>query len=114
MTPPSTDTTPYLYLTTTGRSTGLPRQIEIWFVEHAGAVYLVSGGREGSDWVRNIRVTPAVTVSVGSREVPAWAGVGRVVDDAAEAALAESVRAKMQAKYKWSDGLIVELKPNPV
>jgi hypothetical protein len=26
----------YLYLTTTGRVTGQPREIEIWFTEHGG------------------------------------------------------------------------------
>lgn len=102
---------PYLYLTTTGRTSGNPHQIEIWFVEHDGAYYIVSGGRENSDWVKNIRANPAVTVSVGSREAGAWAGTGRPLDPA-EPDLTAAVRAKMNAKYNWSDGLIVELRPN--
>ena len=32
----------YLYLTTTGRHSGLPRQIEIWFTRHEGRYYLVA------------------------------------------------------------------------
>jgi deazaflavin-dependent oxidoreductase (nitroreductase family) len=52
--------TAFGYLTTTGRVTGRSHRIEIWFALHDGVVYLLSGGREGSDWVRNIRVTPDV------------------------------------------------------
>lgn len=73
------ETTPHLYLTATGRKSGLPRQIEIWLAAHAGAHHTISGGREASDWVKNIHANPAITVSVGSREALAWAGVGRVV-----------------------------------
>jgi hypothetical protein len=36
----------FLYLTTTGHKSGLPRRIEIWFVGHAGRHYLVSERRE--------------------------------------------------------------------
>src|SRR5438132_181546 len=34
--------TPFLYLTTTGRKTGLPREIEIWFVEADGRLYILA------------------------------------------------------------------------
>lgn len=102
----------FLYLTTIGRRTGQPRQIEIWFVEHDGAYYLVSEGREASNWVQNIRANPTVEFSIGSRDAPAIRGKGRAIDNDAEPALAEAVSAKMDAKYEWSDGLIVELKPN--
>jgi deazaflavin-dependent oxidoreductase (nitroreductase family) len=104
----------FLYLTTTGNKSGLPRSIEIWFVEHAGRHYIVSERREASGWVKNIRADPRVRFSVGAREAPeaglaAAAGRGRVVDDAAEPELARDVRALMDAKYGWSDGLVVEL-----
>ena len=36
----------YLYLTTTGRVTGKPREIEIWFVESAGKYYVLAEHRE--------------------------------------------------------------------
>jgi hypothetical protein len=42
----------YLYLTTTGRVTGQPREIEIWFTKHGGHLYLVAE-RESANWVRN-------------------------------------------------------------
>lgn len=99
---------PCLYLTTIGRRTGRPHQIEIWFVVHDGCWYLVSELRERADWVQNIQHNPAVTIRVGDR---AWDGMGRVVDAAAEPQRATAVRALMDAKYGWSDGLIVELRP---
>lgn len=98
----------YLYLTTTGWRSGSPHMIEIWFVAHGGRYYLVSEKREGSHWVQNIRRTPAVTFHVGDKT---FAGSGRIVDPAQEPELAAAVRALMDAKYEWSDGLIVELTP---
>jgi deazaflavin-dependent oxidoreductase (nitroreductase family) len=106
----------FLYLTTTGRKTGLPRGIEIWFVEHHGRYYLVSEGRERSHWVRNIQHDPKVTFSIGTRtdrsagrtSTPA---TGRVVTPEHDAALCREVRGLMDARYGWSEGLIVELTP---
>jgi len=57
---------PYCYLTTTGRVSGRPHRIEIWFAIDGGTLYMLSGGRERSDWVKNLRRTPAVTVELGS------------------------------------------------
>jgi deazaflavin-dependent oxidoreductase (nitroreductase family) len=56
---------PFLYLTTIGRRTGRPHRIEIWFAAHDGRLYLLSGGRERADWVRNLQATPRVTVELG-------------------------------------------------
>lgn len=104
----------FLYLTTTGRKTGLPRQIEIWFVAHAGRYYMVSERRERSNWVQNILHDPVVTFSIGTRAaqgsvVPPTRALGRIVAPDREPALAARVAALMDAKYDWSDGLIVEL-----
>jgi len=60
----------YLYLTTTGRVTGQPREIEIWFTEHGGRFYLVAE-RESANWVRNIQSQPQVKVRVGEAEFDA-------------------------------------------
>ena len=51
----------YLHLTTTGRVTGQPREIEIWFTEHGGHFYLVAE-RASANWVRNIQSQPQVKV----------------------------------------------------
>jgi deazaflavin-dependent oxidoreductase (nitroreductase family) len=56
---------PYLYVTTIGRRTGRPHRIEIWFAAHAGRLYLLSGGRERADRVRNTQANPLVTVELG-------------------------------------------------
>jgi deazaflavin-dependent oxidoreductase (nitroreductase family) len=97
----------FLYLTTTGRVTGQPREIEIWFTEHGGRFYLVAE-RESANWVRNIQWQPQVKVRVGEAEFNA---IARVVDNGREPQLAVIVKALFDAEYGWSDGLMVELTP---
>lgn len=63
----------FCYLTTVGRQTGKPHTIEIWFARENGILYLLSGGGESADWVRNLRKTPGVQVRIGSRTVAAHA-----------------------------------------
>ena len=79
----------YLYLTTTGRVTGQPRKIEIWFTEHGGHFYLVAE-RESANWVRNIHSQPHVKVRVGDAEFNA---IARVVHNEREPQLAATVKA---------------------
>jgi deazaflavin-dependent oxidoreductase (nitroreductase family) len=102
----------YLYLTTIGRKTGKPHQIEIWFVAHDGCCYLMSETPERSDWVRNIRNNPTVIFSIGTRNDDPIDGTGRLIDRSSEPELAAAVAALMDTKYNWSNGQIVELKPN--
>jgi deazaflavin-dependent oxidoreductase (nitroreductase family) len=96
-----------LYLTTTGHATGRPREVELWFTEDAGRFYLVAE-RESANWVRNIRSRPQVKVQVGGA---AFNAIARVVHDDRESQLRAIVKALFDAKYGWSDGLIVELTP---
>ncbi len=56
----------YCYLTTVGRVSGDAHEIEIWFALHDGILYLLSGGRDGSDWVKNLRANADVTVRLGA------------------------------------------------
>ena len=98
----------YLYLTTTGRRTGRPREIEIWFTQRAGRYYLVAELRERAQWVRNLKVAPRVGVRVGRRSFAARA---RVVDAKTEPELARAVRKRSEKKYGWGSGLVVELEP---
>ena len=44
--------TEFLYLTTTGRRTGQPREIEIWFTEDAGRYYVIAEHGEGARWAK--------------------------------------------------------------
>ncbi len=98
----------FLYLTTTGWKTQKPHQIEIWYVARKGRYYLVAETRDKAHWVQNIRHNPAITVQVEGRT---FKGSGRVIDPIQEPDLAAEVCALMDAKYEWSNGLIVELSP---
>ena len=100
----------FLYLTTRGRVSGLPRTIEIWFVEHDGCYYVVAERREEAQWVKNIQCDPAVHFRVGTREAagPGTPGRARIVR---EAGLVATVASRMNEKYGWSDGLVVEIRP---
>ena len=89
----------YCYLTTTGRITGKPHQIEIWFGLHEDSLYLLSGGMDGSDWVKNLHKNPAVTVRIAKQTFSATA---RVITDEKEENMA---RIKLAEKYQeWEAG----------
>lgn len=70
----------YCYLTTRGRVTGRPHEIEIWFAVEGRTLYLLSGDRK-SDWVRNLLVEPTVTVRIAKH---IFAGLARLVQDEKE------------------------------
>jgi deazaflavin-dependent oxidoreductase (nitroreductase family) len=99
----------FLYVTTTGWKTGNPHTIEIWFVSYEGRYYMVSEHYERSHWVQNIQHNPAVTFRMSEQTCQ---GTGRVIDPAADPELAAAISALMEAKYEWSEGLIVELTPD--
>lgn len=65
--------------------TDKPHTIEIWFAAQGDTLYLLSGGRDRSDWVKNLIADPAVEVRVGDETFTATA---RVVKDPDEDALA--------------------------
>jgi deazaflavin-dependent oxidoreductase (nitroreductase family) len=96
----------FLYLTTTGRESGQPREIEIWFTEHGGHFYLIAEHRGRAKWVGNVQAEPHVKVRVGDSRFDAAA---RVVRDDDEPELTSAVKELFDAKYGWSDGLVVEL-----
>ena len=98
----------FLYLTTTGRRSGLPREIEIWFTEREGHYYLIAEHGEHAHWVRNIQAQSRVRARVGERR---FEGTARLVNDESEPELSRAVKALSDAKYRWSDGLIVEITP---
>jgi deazaflavin-dependent oxidoreductase (nitroreductase family) len=100
----------FLYLTTTGRRSAQPRQIEIWFTQRDGRYYLVAEHLREAHWVQNVLADPRVRVRVGGEDFAARA---RVVDSDAEPGLYESAQALSEEKYGWGDGLVVELTPEP-
>ncbi len=88
----------YAYLTTTGRHTGRPHRIEIWFALVDGVVYLLSGRGDRSDWVRNLTISPEVVVEIGTERRTRRA---RIVTDVDEDALARgAVVAKYTPRYR--------------
>lgn len=91
----------FCYLTTTGRRTGRPRHVEIWFAAAADAevIYLLAGGGERAGWVRNLRAEPRVTVEIAGRR---FAGAAHVVDDRAED---RTARRLVYEKYRDDDDL---------
>ncbi len=88
----------FCYLTTTGRHTGSPHRIEIWFALADATVYLLSGGGDRSDWVRNLMISPEVVLEIGDVKRNTKA---RVVTDPTEDALARQL---VTEKYQSRDG----------
>lgn len=94
---------PFLYLTTIGRRTGRPHRIEIWFAAHGRRLYLLAGGRERADWVRNLQVNPRVTVELRDE---VHVGTARVLE--AGTADDQLARELLLAKYGGTDGSLDE------
>jgi deazaflavin-dependent oxidoreductase (nitroreductase family) len=82
----------YCYLTTTGRKSGQPRELEIWFAAHGETLYLMAGGREKSHWVRNLDAHAAATVRIGQITLNVTAR--RVTDPIEDARARELLLAK--------------------
>jgi deazaflavin-dependent oxidoreductase (nitroreductase family) len=94
----------FCYLTTHGRVTGRPHEIEIWFALDHATIFVLSGGGDRSDWVRNLITRSAVTVRLRSRTYDATARVADAGSD--EEALARRlVFDKYQPRY---DGDLTE------
>jgi deazaflavin-dependent oxidoreductase (nitroreductase family) len=71
----------FCYLTTAGRKTGSPHEIEIWFALTDAAVYMLHGSGLSSDSVRNLMAEPRVTVRIADRT---FEGLARVVSAPAD------------------------------
>jgi deazaflavin-dependent oxidoreductase (nitroreductase family) len=78
----------FCYLTTTGRVTGRSHTIEIWFAINGQTLYMLSGGRDKSDWVKNALHTPAVQVKINNTILT---GQARLVNDTEEDAMARKL-----------------------
>jgi deazaflavin-dependent oxidoreductase (nitroreductase family) len=91
----------FCYLTTTGRTTGDPHRIEIWFAAHPSrdTIYLLSGGRERADWVRNLQASPRCSIEIGGRRM---VGDARVIEGADDDELARTL---VHDKYATDDDL---------
>ena len=97
LTPQQFATNDFCYLTTTGRVTGQPHTIEIWFALDGRTLFMLSGSHT-SDWVKNLLRAPDVAVRLGETT---FAGHARVVEQADEDALA---RRLVVEKYQPRSG----------
>ena len=90
----------FCYLTTIGRVTGRPHEIEIWFAlgDPGRTLYLLSGGRDRSDWVKNLRRNPEVTIRIDGER---FDGRARIVEDEEEDDLARQL---LVEKYERNPG----------
>ena len=89
----------YCYLTTTGRTSGLQREIEIWFGINGNTLYLLSGGGDQSQWVKNLLANPNVTVRIAKHT---FNGVARIVSEEKQETMARHLLA---GKYQgWKEG----------
>ena len=91
------DNEQYCYLTTTGRVTGWPHEIEIWYALEGATLYMLSDS-DRSDWVKNLRRTPEVTVRIAGET---FDGRARIVGDRGEDELARRLLAQ---KYERDPG----------
>jgi deazaflavin-dependent oxidoreductase (nitroreductase family) len=92
----------YCYLTTTGRFSGRPHTVEIWFALHNSTLYILSGGLDRSDWVKNSLRNPRVSIKIRDS---VFEGQARPVKDAEEDALARKL---LFDKYSPTDDELEE------
>ncbi|MCA1669929.1 MAG: nitroreductase/quinone reductase family protein [Thermomicrobia bacterium] len=88
----------FCYLTTTGRTTGNPHTVEIWFAldpNDAARLAMMAGGGRKSDWVRNIEQCSDVVIKLGAILYPATARI--VASDEPDDAL---IRRLLVEKYR--------------
>jgi hypothetical protein len=88
-------------LETVGRVTGRPHVVEIWFAADPARdrLYMMSGGRDAADWVKNLRVNDHVRMRLGDL----WlSGKAAEIEGGADEPLC---RRLLAAKYQgWHDG----------
>ena len=82
-------------IVTTGRVTGNPHEIEIWFGVDGGTMYLISGNGVGADWYQNLLFNREVVVKLAGAT---HLGHARVVVEPDER---RRVGDLMGAKYVW-------------
>lgn len=61
------DATREVQITVTGRKTGRPITLPVWFVREGDRVYLVPLKGADTDWYKNVLKEPAIRVAAGGR-----------------------------------------------
>ena len=96
----------FIYVTTTGRVTGKPREIEIWFVESGDKLYILAEHFMKTQWVLNIGRNPRIRVRMGDSECD---GTARILNRETDSDVWEMAQQLAREKYGWGDGLPVEI-----
>jgi deazaflavin-dependent oxidoreductase (nitroreductase family) len=100
-TDPDAGDQPYAWLTTTGRRSGEPRTVELWFVLDGQTVHFLAGRGDSAQWVRNADIEPRVRLRLGQ-------GIfeGRMRRPEPGSAEDGDARRRMATKYQgWHEGL---------
>ena len=82
-------------IVTTGRVSGEPHEVEIWFGVIESTMYLISGNGPGADWYRNALEHTEVAVKLAGEQ---HVGAARDVTDPDERRRCGDL---MGAKYVW-------------
>ena len=90
----------FCYLTTTGRVTGGPHEVEMWFGlgPEGRTLYMLAGEGDDSDWVKNLRRDPEVSLRIADE---LFDGRARIVENPEEDDLA---RRLLVEKYERNPG----------
>ena len=82
-------------ITTTGRLSGEPRRIEIWFYRYGGRVFL-SGSPGRRDWYANLLANPEFTLQLkGSVQADLPAVARPITDEAARREVIAGIREEL-------------------
>jgi deazaflavin-dependent oxidoreductase (nitroreductase family) len=84
-------------LTTTGRRSGRPHEVKLWFATIGDRIVLLASERDAADWVRNLIADPRVTVRIAGQR---FEGRAQVLEGTNHDPVA---REAMAAKYgtRW-------------
>ena len=96
----------FIYVTTRGRVTGKPREIEIWFVQSGDKLYILAEHFFKTQWVQNIQRNSRIRVRKGDREYNATA---RILDSEGDSDAWQMAQQLSREKYGWGEGLPVEI-----
>jgi deazaflavin-dependent oxidoreductase (nitroreductase family) len=95
----------FCYLTTVGRRTNRPHELEIWYARDGDTLYLLAGAGRSADWVRNLEADPRAGVRLPEGSYDA---VGRILDGPYDSDEATKARKLVFDKYQpgYDDSLL--------
>lgn len=90
------DATREIQITVTGRKTGRPITLPVWFVRDGDRLYLMPVQGSGTSWYKNVPKEPTIRVATGDAQVTARATP--VTDPARVEGIVDMFRAKYGAQ----------------